>query len=66
MRGDFPYFNESGAFRAVVFYDGIEYTLEEFCDACLASGAGDVFVHLARVRTTAKYYLQTPRGRNYD
>lgn len=62
----FPYFDVTGSFRAVVFYDGIEYTLDEFCDACLASGAGDVFVHLVRVRTTAKYYLQAPRGKNYD
>ncbi len=62
----FPYFDKNGAFKSVVFYDGKEYTLEQFCDACLANSAGDVFVHLVRVRTTAKYYLQTPKGRNYD
>lgn len=62
----FPYFDKNGAFRTVVFYDGKEYTLEQFCDACLANSAGDVFVHLVRVRTTAKYYLQTTKDRNYD
>ena len=62
----FPYFDTNGAFRTVVFYDGKEYGLEEFCDACLNNNAGDVFVHLVRVRTTAKYYLQTAKGKKHD
>lgn len=54
----FPYFNESGAFRTVVFYDGKEYSLEDFIDACSRTNRKDVFIHLARVKATAKYYPQ--------
>lgn len=54
----FPYFNEIGAFRTVVFYDGKEYTLEDFINACSNTNRKDIFIHLTRVKATAKYYPQ--------
>ena len=54
----FPYFNESGAFRTVVFFDGKEYSLEEFYDVCAGTNRKDIFIHLTRVKATAKYYPQ--------
>lgn len=53
----FPYFDSTGAFRVVVFYDGAEYKFTDFIH--MISGR-DTFVHLTRVRTSSKYYPQEP------
>lgn len=54
----FPYFDADGKFKAIVFFDGVEYSLQQFCS--LYGKAGDIFVHLTRVKATAKFYPQEP------
>lgn len=57
----FPYFDSDGKFKAVVFYDGVEYTLRQFCDSFAGQRTNDSFAHLTRVKTSAKFYPQEPR-----
>ena len=57
----FPYFDADGKFRAVVFYDGVEYSLQQFCDSFAAQRTNDSFAHLARVKASAKFYPQEAR-----
>jgi hypothetical protein len=54
----FPYFDSDGKFKAVVFYDGIEYSLQQFCASFEKSQ--DSFVHLVRVKASSKFYPQEP------
>lgn len=54
----FPYFDADGKFKAVVFYDGAEYSLRQFCGAFDSQRSGDSFAHLVRVKTSAKFYPQ--------
>ena len=54
----FPYFDADGKFKAVVFYDGAEYSLQQFCGAFDSQRSGDSFAHLVRVKTSAKFYPQ--------
>ena len=54
----FPYFDADGKFKAVVFYDGEEYSLQQFCGAFDSQRSGDSFAHLVRVKTSAKFYPQ--------
>ncbi|MBR5965156.1 MAG: hypothetical protein IK015_03490 [Treponema sp.] len=54
----FPYFDADGKFKAVVFYDGREYSLQQFCSSFEKSNGA--FVHLVRVKTSAKFYPQEP------
>lgn len=56
----FPYFDSEGRFKATVFYDGAEYTLQQFCDSFAGMKAGDSFAHLTRVKASAKFYPQEP------
>ena len=62
----FPYFDGEGKFRAVVFYDGVEYSLQQFCDSFAGQRNGDSFAHLVRVKTDAKFYPQEPRKDSKD
>ena len=57
----FPYFDADGKFRAVAFYDGVEYSLQQFCDSFAAQRTNDSFAHLARVKASAKFYPQEAR-----
>jgi hypothetical protein len=54
----FPYFDADGKFKAVVFYDGIEYSLQQFCSSFEKSQGA--FVHLVRVKASSKFYPQEP------
>ena len=54
----FPYFDADGKFKVVVFYDGAEYSLQQFCGAFDSQRSGDSFAHLVRVKTSAKFYPQ--------
>lgn len=54
----FPYFDADGKFKAAVFYDGAEYSLQQFCGAFDSQRSGDSFAHLVRVKTSAKFYPQ--------
>ena len=54
----FPYFDSDGKFKAVVFYDGIEYSLQRFCASFQKSQGA--FVHLVRVKASSKFYPQEP------
>lgn len=56
----FPYFDADGKFRAVVFYDGSEYSLQQFCDSFALQRQSDCFAHLVRVKASAKFYPQEP------
>ena len=60
----FPYFDADGKFKAVVFYDGVEYSLQQFC-ASFDKSQG-AFVHLTRVKATAKFYPQEPAKEKED
>ena len=63
----FPYFDVEGKFRALVFYDGAEYSLQQFCDSFDAQRPGDCFAHLVRVKASAKFYPQEPpRKEKFD
>ncbi|MBQ9494054.1 MAG: hypothetical protein IJR50_00270 [Treponema sp.] len=46
----FPYFDSNGRFQCVVFRNGAEYSLADFCRTFYGS-----FVHLTRVRTTKNF-----------
>lgn len=52
----FPYFDKEGKFRARVFYAGREYSLDQFCDIFYGQKTGENFVHLTRVKASAKFY----------
>ena len=54
----FPYFDADGKFKAVVVYDGIEYSLQQFCSSFEKSQGA--FVHLVRVKASSKFYPQEP------
>ena len=56
----FPYFDSEGKFKATVFYDGAEYSLQQFCDSFAGQKSGDYFTHLTRVQASAKFYPQEP------
>lgn len=60
----FPYFDADGKFKATVFYDGVEYSLQQFCDSFASQRSSDSFAHLARVKASAKFYPQEPRKEN--
>ena len=51
-------FDADGKFKAVVFYDGIEYSLQQFCSSFEKSQGA--FVHLVRVKASSKFYPQEP------
>ncbi len=57
----FPYFDAQGKFRATVFYDGAEYSLQQFCDSFAGQRSGDSFAHLVRVKAESKFYPQEPK-----
>ncbi|MBQ9631111.1 MAG: hypothetical protein IJR49_05955 [Treponema sp.] len=48
----FPYFDSNGVFRCVVFRNGAEFTLSEFCKSFSTD-----FVHLTRVRSSERFSL---------
>ncbi len=52
----FPYFDKEGKFRAVVFYDGHEYSLQQFCDSFATQKTAESFLHLVRIKATSKFY----------
>lgn len=60
----FPYFDADGKFKTVVFYDGVEYSLQQFCDSFAAQRVNDSFAHLVRVKASAKFYPQEARKEN--
>ena len=60
----FPYFDADGKFKAVVFYDGLEYSLQQFCSSFDQSHGS--FVHLVRVKASAKFYPQEPAKEKED
>ena len=63
----FPYFDAEGRFRAQVFYDGSEYSLQQFCDAFDSARPGDCFAHLVRIKASSKFYPQEPsKDKNDD
>jgi hypothetical protein len=47
----FPYFDSNGMFNCVVFRNGAESTIDDFCQ----NFSGD-FVHLVRIRTSDKFF----------
>ncbi len=56
----FPYFDSEGKFKAVVFYDGSEHSLQYFLDSFANGRTNDFFIHLTRVKASSKFYPQEP------
>lgn len=62
----FPYFDSEGKFKASVFYDGVEYSLQQFCDSFANQRTNDSFAHLTRVKASSKFYPQEPPKEKND